>query len=92
MIAKQLYFMENTLRVLQNVPKKIEYKLFFAEKLLLKVRERPLSLTGNITDISSKRDCGGAKCKTCQNFPVSSLSFLKYQILWTNDVAIALKI
>ena len=72
--------------------KNLNIKYSLRKKLLLKVRERDLSLTGNITDISSKRDCGVAKCKTCQNFPVSSLSFLKYQILWTNDVAIALKI
>ena len=72
--------------------KNLNIKYSLRKKLLLKVRERDLSLTGNITDISSKRDCGGAKCKTCQNFPVSSLSFLKYKILWTNDVAIALKI
>ena len=72
--------------------KNLNKKFSLQKKLLLKVREISLSLTGNITDISSKRDCGGAKCKTCQNFPVSSLSFLKYQILWTNDVAIALKI
>ena len=72
--------------------KNLNIKYSLRKKLLLKVRERDLSLTGNITDISSKRDCGGAKCKTCQNFPVSSLSFFKYQILWTNDVAIVLKI
>ena len=72
--------------------KNLNIKYSLRKKLLLKVREREISLTGNITDISSKRDCGDAKCKTCQNFPVSSLSFFKYQILWTNDVAIALKI
>ena len=44
MIAKQLYFMENTLRVLQNVPKKFEYKVFFAEKTFVESkREIPLS-------------------------------------------------
>ena len=44
MIATQLYFMENTLRVVQNVPKKIEYKVFFAEKTFIESkRERDLS-------------------------------------------------
>ena len=61
MIAKQLYFMENTLRVLQNVPKKFEYKVFFAKKLSLKVREREREILLEISLIFPVREIAGVQ-------------------------------